>query len=286
MHTYVHRAVTALLVLLALPAAGQAALTRGDAAYARRAEGARGAVAAAGPIAGAVAAYRQAVAADPRALEPRWKLLRALYFQGEYATLEGDRRSLFEGAKELAEESLDLLAARVGGRDRLDAMEPAEVAKALAGEPAAAPVYFWSAVDWGLFGENVGRLTAARQGVGGTIRDYAAAVVALDPAYESGGGHRLLGRLHAVAPKLPFVTAWVDRDLALEHLRAAWQIGPEEPYNGLYLAEAILEHEPSRRAEAVRILQELGRRRPRPTHQVEDASVLTKAAKLLTETQR
>ena len=116
MHTYVHRAVTALLVLLALPAAGQDALTRGDAAYARRAEGARGAVAAAQPIAQAVAAYREAVAADPQALEPRWKLLRALYFKGEYATAKGDRRSLFEGAKELAEESLDLLAERVGDR--------------------------------------------------------------------------------------------------------------------------------------------------------------------------
>ena len=39
------------------------------------------------------------------------------------------------------------------------------------------------------------------------IRDYAAVSVALDPQIENGGGHRVLGRLHTEAPKIPFITA-------------------------------------------------------------------------------
>lgn len=274
-------AATVLALCLAPSAGGQEApadalaraVQTGDAAWAERADDG---------ILPAIKAYRRAVAANPENLEARWKLLRAIYFQGEFL-LPADRRlETYDRSLDLAEKTLDLLVEDLGGRDRFDEMTVAERERALGERPEAAPVLFWAAVHWGLWGENTGVFKAARQGIGARIRDLSETVVALDPSFEDAGGHRMLGRLHAVAPKIPFFTAWIDRDAALRHLRKAWASAPEEPYNGLYLAEAILEHDDARRAEALAVLGELARRKPRPSHRVEDAAILARARKLLT----
>src|SRR5512147_2855581 len=57
-----------------------------DEAWKGRAEGASGGTADAGVAAKLVALGREAVSSDPAALAPRWRLMRALYFQGEHAT--------------------------------------------------------------------------------------------------------------------------------------------------------------------------------------------------------
>lgn len=262
---------------------------QGDAAWERRAQGASGARAEPGPVEEAIGAYERALEKKPSNLEARWKLLRALYFLGEYAISDDDaevQRAVYERGRDLGEEGLKQLTRRVPGAsdaDDLRHMEPAKLRRHLDDVPAAGRLFFWTAIHWGLYGENIGRLTAARQGVGDHIRDYAEAAIALDETYEDAGGHRLLGRLHAVAPKIIFFTGWVDRDKALEHLRRAWELAPDEPYNGLYLAEAILEHEPDDRARALSILRELAARSPRESHAVEDAYVLDQVRDLLDE---
>ncbi len=279
-------------LLVAVPLGAQTPtewIERGDAAWQRRAEGAFGAQATPGPAGEAVDSYQAALEADPSDLEARWKLLRALYFLGEYATPDAAteaQRATYERGRDLGEEGLDRLARRVPGApdpDDLRQLTPAELRRAFGDEPDAGPLFFWTAIHWGLYGENIGRLTAARQGVGDHIRDYAEAAVVLDEDYESAGGRRLLGRLHAVAPKIVFFTGWVDREEALEHLRRAWELAPEEPYNGWYLAEAILEHEPENRARALSILRELASRSPRSDHAVEDAYVLAQVRDVLAE---
>lgn len=236
-------------------------LASGDAWFARRAEGApapEAGRAAPGPIARAIDAYEEAVAASPTNLEAHWRLLRALYYQGEHAA-EGDdaRREVFDRGRQAAETALGRLAARAGGRRLVDALEPEERAARLARVPEAGPMYFWAAVQWGMWGDAVGRLAAARQGVAGTIRDYAETALALNESYENGGPHRVLGRLHALAPKIPFFTGWIDRDRAIAELRRAQALGPDDPLNRLYLAEALLEHRPERRAEALELLRAL-----------------------------
>jgi len=233
----------------------------GDDWFARRAEGApapEAGRAAPGPIGRAIEAYADAVAAEPTNLEAHWKLLRALYYQGEHVAEGAEaRREVFDRGRLAAEEALGRLAARAGGRELLDALDPEDRAGRLGAIPEAAPTYFWAAVHWGLWGDAFGRLAAARQGVAGTIRDYAETARALDESYENGGPHRILGRLHALAPKIPFFTGWIDRDRAVAELRRALALGPDEPLNRLYLAEALLEHRPERRAEALELLRGL-----------------------------
>lgn len=241
-------------------------------------------------VAAAVATYGEAVELAPEEPEARWKLLRAIYFQGLFVIPEADgsgRRALWERGRDLAEASIDRLAEPVGGRDEMDPLSPAEKAELLRHHPAgahqAAEVLFWSALHWGQWSDSVGRIKAARQGVGKHLRDLAETVVSLDPRAEAAGGHRFLGRLHAVAPKIPFFTGWVDRDLAIEHLRRAVELAPEEPENSFFLAEALLDHRPRQRAEALEILRHLLERRPRADHRAEDGRTLERIRRRLAE---
>lgn len=279
--------VSAPFVLcLLLGAAGLIAqgdpVAEGDAAWARRAEGHQGARAAAGPIGQAVAAYERAVKAQPARLEAYWKLLRALHFKGEYTTrTREERQAVFDRGRQVAEKALDLLGQRVGGRKKLDAMAPRETAKALAAVPEAGPVFLYGAIHWGLWGDAFGRVAAARQGAGDRIRHYGEVAVAIDERYETAGGHRLLGRLHTIAPKIPLVTGWVDRAKAVSELRRALELAPDDPYNQLFLAEALLEHQPDKAAEARTILRKLVARRPSAERPVEEAKAIADARALL-----
>jgi len=276
-------ACLSLVAFLAFPAllAAQGAadpVAAGDAAWARRAEGHQGGRAAAGPINEAVTAYERAVKEQPARLEASWKLLRALFFKGEHvAQSNEDKQKVFGHGKEVAEATIDRLAQKVGGRAKLDAMTPAQAAKALAGVPEAAPVILWAGVHWGLWGDAFGRVAAARQGVGDKVRRYAETGIALNETYDEAAGHRLLGRLHDLAPKIPFFTGWIDHDKAVTELRRAVALAPANFLNQLYLAEAILDHQSAKAAEAKEILRKLIAKAPRPEWQVEDEKALAEA---------
>ncbi len=261
-----------------------AGLAQGDAAWDRRAEGhaAGSGRAAAGPIGEAVAAYRQAWKEQPDRLETCWKLLRALHFQGEFAASTRERKQeVFGSARDVAEAGLTLLSRRVGGRERLDAMPPQAVAKALAGTPEAIAIHLWAGIHWALWGDNFGRLAAARQGVGDRVRRYAQVVIAIDERYESAGGHRLLGRLHTLAPKVPFFTGWIDRGTAVAELRRAVVLAPDFPLNSVFLADALLQYQPAQAAEARQLLRRELARPPLPERLVEDEDAAAQARQLL-----
>ncbi len=288
------RALALLLLLpLALPVAAQPATqevppnagnagTTGDMAWARRAEGHHGGQAAAGPIDAALAAYEQEVKAHPQQLDGYWKLLRAIHFKGEYvARTPEEKQAAFGRGREVSEAALDLLAKGVGGRAKLDRMSPRETAKALAAVPHAIDVYLWGGADWGLWGDAFGKLAAARQGVADRVRHDAEVAIAVDERYANAGGHRLLGRLHTLAPKVPFLTGWIDRDKAVSELRRAVELGPADPTNSLYLAEALLDFRPESKAEAIDLLRRLVDVSPSPERQVEEEKVIAEARTLL-----
>lgn len=271
-----------LLVLSSSLAAQSDPVAAGDAAWARRAEGHRGGKAASGPIDEAVAAYERAVKEQPDRLEASWKLARALHFKGEFATdgREG-KQKVFDRGRAVVEAAIDRLAKKAGGRKKLDGMTPAQAAKALSGAPEAAPLYLWGAVHWGLWGDVFGRMAAARQGVGDKVRTYSETLIALDERYEDAGGHRILGRLHTLAPKIPLVTGWVDRGKAVSELRRAVALGPDNLDNSLFLAEALFEFQPDKAGEAREILRRLLARQPVPALAVEQAKTLENAKALL-----
>lgn len=268
------------LLLTALPLAAQDSISAGDAAWARRAEGHQGDRAAAGPIGEAVAAYERAVKEQPDRLEGYWKLLRALHYQGDYAvhSKEG-KQKVFGRGREVVEAALGRIERRVGRK--LGDLPPEQVAKLVSGIPEAPAIFLWGGIHWGLWGDVYGRIAAARQGVGDKIRRYAEVAIALDERYDKAGGHRLLGRLHTLAPKIPLVTGWVDRGKAISHLRRAVALAPEDLYNHVYLADALLQHQSAKAGEAREILRKVLQRKPDPARVVEDERALAEARLLL-----
>ena len=274
------RNVAFALLLAAIPVSAQDAISVGDAAWARRAEGHQGDRAAAGPINEAVAAYERAVKEQPDRLEAYSKLLRALHYKGDYAvhTKEG-KQQVFGRGREVVEAALERIGRRAG--KKLDELPPAQVAKLVAKIPEAPEIFLWGGIHWGLWGDAYGRLAAARQGVGDKIRRYGEITVALDERLERAGGHRLLGRLHTLAPKIPLVTGWVDRGKAISHLRRAVALAPEDLYNQVYLADALLQYQPEKAAEAREILRKVIQKKPDPARPVEDERALANARELL-----
>lgn len=247
-------------------AAASVAVTAGEQAFAQRAERVGDAWRPdAAAVRQAVDSYQSAVDDDGDDFAAWRGLLTALYFEGEYVAVDQDgRREVFDRGKEAAEAALARLARRAGSdpkafRDLSPDQRVARLSTLLAdgglSKEDAAALYFWSGVHWGLWGDAFGRLAAARQGVAGTVRDDALTALALDPDVERAGPHRVLGRLHSEAPKIPFFTGWIDRDLAISELEEAVAEAPDEPLNRLYLAEALLDHRPERRAEVVEQLR-------------------------------
>lgn len=266
-----------LLLAAASPAtaANASAVERGDAAWERRAEGHRGDRAATGPIGEAVTAYQQALEADPGDLGASWRLLRALYFQGDYATPDRDTKAeVYDRGKQACGAAVERLEREVTGFEGVEDVDAGRLRQLFAARPDAAKLFYWCAVNWGLWGDNHGKLAAAREGVASKVRDFTLATIALDPRYEAGGGHRVLGRLHSEAPRLPFVTGWISRETAFAELRRAVAIGPEEPINRIFLAEALLDHGDGEQVdEAWAILGDLARLEPGPNRLVEDHRV-------------
>ena len=271
-----------LLAGLAAATAGAEpdAIARGDAAYARRGDGQQGGHAAPEPIGEAVAAYEEAVRVLPSRLEAHWKLVRALFFQGEYAVSDPTQKHAIFGHGVEAGRVAEAWLASSSGQTTLHG-DPQVVAAILGGNPDATPICFWSAVVLASWGRGAGPMLALREGIAERLRHRAELVIALDPAFEAGGAHRLLGRIHAEVPRIPFVTPWVQRERALSELRRAFALAPDDPWNQLLLGMTLLELAPAERPRAIELLQGLATSSPRPDFIVEDIGVEQKARELL-----
>jgi hypothetical protein len=273
---------TLLLLVLAsaMPAAEIPSLGAADDAWARRDEGRTGARANARPISEAVTRYASA-ARVPDAVEPRWKLARALFFEAKFTGRDrDDQRALLQKARDTGEEAIAILrrrAQRTAGRPA--STDPRSVAVALTGERDAAPAYFWTAVAWGEWGLVAPRIAAASKGAAAKVRDYAATLIALDPGFEEGGGYRVLGRLHHRAPRIPGLTGWVSRAEGMRNLRLAVKTAPRNFVNRHFLAEALADGDRAAKSEAIQIEKELVADSPSPGHLVEDLAIQEEARK-------
>lgn len=255
-----------------------------DGLWALRAEGSTGGRAASGPIDLVIGACRATLAAEPDSLEARWRLMRALYFKGEHTTDDvALKRTIFDEGRAAAEESLALLRREAGRGEHRDLGKatPVELVPFVKGDPSAVPSFLWASVDWGKWALAFGKSAAVKQGAAAKIRDYAQAVILLDPSYDGGGGYRVLGRLHHQTPAVPFFTGWASRSQALKNLRLAVAAGPRNLVGRQFLAEAMWEYEPDRRAEARALLQQILAETPDPEYLVENRKTQEESAALL-----
>lgn len=255
-----------------------------DRLWALRADGSTGGRALSGPIDLVIDACRAALAAETDSLEVRWRLMRAVYFKGEHTTSDpAAKRTIFDEGRTVAEQALLILRREAGREARQDLKKatPVELVPYVKGNAAAVPSFLWAAVDWGKWALAFGKTAAVKQGAASKIRDYAQAVILLDPAYDGGGGYRVLGRLHHQTPAIPFFTGWASRTLALKNLRLAVETGPRNLVGRQFLAEAMWDYEPDRRADARAMLEKILVEVPDPEYFVENRKTQEEAAQLL-----
>jgi hypothetical protein len=281
-----------LAVLVAAGASSASELGRGDEAWAQRAGGATDARAGRAPIASSIRAYENALREQPGSLEIRWKLLRSLHFAATFATGDLDPRATFERAARLGEEGLERLAARLGAGKRLDQsadldasdgdeIEPGSIERRLTDAGLAVPdvarLHFWTAIAWGAWSQQTGLLDSVREGVANRIHRYARVAAALEPGYDDGGVYRLLGRLHATLPRVPFISGWVDRSKAIPLLERGHSVAPWHPGNCLLLSLTLLDLAPERRDEALGLLRQAAASEPREAMSIEDRTIISEA---------
>ncbi|MCA1581570.1 MAG: hypothetical protein LC796_09300 [Acidobacteria bacterium] len=185
---------------------------------------------------------------------------------------------MFDRARRAGEESVGLVAGRLGNPDARK-LDPAAAAKLFRGDGDAAPALFWTAVAWGQWSLASGKMKAARKRAARRIRDDCLTLIALDPAFEEGGGYRILGRVHDQAPKVPLLTGWVSRAEALRLLRRAIAAAPRNFVNRHFLAEALARS--GARNEAVAIEEGIVADAPGPSHLVEEFAIQEAARKNL-----
>lgn len=249
-----------------------------DVRFALRAVGAKDGVADRAEADAAIDLYRKAVAAAPDDIEVLAKLLRALHFRGAYtgAGIE-EKKQIFEEGRRLGQDAVDRIdkgAKSTPGLTRIEAL------RKIRGAPL---LYLWTAGHWGEWALVRGKFAAARSGIASRLRDLAQSVIDIDPVFEDAAGYRILGRLHAEAPRIPFITGWVSHDKGVQFLRRAYEIAPNHPVTWYFLAEAILDHDPSKADEAKRLLEKCASTPPRPDTVLEDSHYARMARKLLDE---
>ncbi len=259
-------------------------LAEGDRSWSRRADGATGDVAISAPVDAAISEWRRAQTVRPDALAPRWRLMRALYYKGEYTGLDRARQqAIFDEGRKEGEQALELLrkAASATSGKRLESASPVELVPFVKANPDALPSFLWAGVDWGKWSLVFGKTAAVKQGAAAKIRDYAKAAILLDPAYDEAGGYRVLGRLHHQTPSVPFFTGWASRSEALSNLRLAVKTAPRNMVNRVYLAEAIHDYEKEKRSEATSLLAAVVADTPSTEAPVEDRRAQAEASALL-----
>jgi tetratricopeptide (TPR) repeat protein len=247
-----------------------------DEHFARRSIGAIDEVAHPQEVDAAVDLYRKALVATPHNIDTLARLLRALHFRGAYtgAPLE-EKKRIFDEGRRLGQAAVDRLEAEAraaNGLSRIEALRLVDGAPAL---------YLWTAVHWGEWGLARGKFASARSGVAGRLRDLTQTLIDLDPLFDDAAGYRMLGRLHAEAPKILFVTGWVSHDKGVQYLRRAYNLAPDHPVTCVFLAEAILDHQPEKRKEARELLEHCVSLTPRPDRILEDSMYMGDARVLL-----
>ncbi len=252
----------------------------GDEAFERRAENPEGAWASPDRIRQANAAYSQALDIRQDDLEVRVKLLHTLFFEAEYALVSVERRkALYERGTQLFETGYEHLALRVG-RKSLNGIHASALPSLLRDVDQAGALFFWGAMHWGLWAESFGKIAAVRRGAARKVLELGEAASILDPHYEQAGALRILGRLHHLTPRIPLITGWIDRGRALELLQRSFELGPDNPLNRAFLAQAVWELERDSRR-AILLLQEVVDQAPRTQQLVEDRRAIAAARVLL-----
>ncbi len=164
------------------------------------------------------------ISSDAEKEDATWKLMRAYYYKGKYTTPNSDiKKKIYDQGKELGETALEEF-------------------------PDSPGVNLFSAILWGVWGEEYGIFAAAKKGVAGKIKKLCEKTIELDPEFDEAGGYRVLGRVYFKAPKIPFFLGWPSTKKAVEILEKSLEIAADDLTTKQFLAEALYSQKQKERA--------------------------------------
>ncbi|MBI4687661.1 MAG: hypothetical protein HY756_07745 [Nitrospirae bacterium] len=189
---------------------------KGDAFFDARAEGHNGEWADSRPIEKAIKLFTDAYDSGDKSEGIYVRLLKSIYFYGTYVKLDKNRQQeLFNKAIFIGEEGLRRY-------------------------PKSAGISYWLSGAWGRWAEVSGIMEAAKKGVADKIKSLSEIIISVDERYEDAAGYRVLGRVHHKSPKIPLVLWWPSEKKALESLKRAVEVAPQNKTNLVFYAEALI----------------------------------------------
>lgn len=163
--------------------------------------------------------------------EAAWKILQAYFLKGLFTATEvKEKVKIFSEGVDIGENLVDEF-------------------------PGSVAVNCWFGIVLGYLGEFDSKINSAKNGIPGRVKKVAEKVIALDGKYLDAGGYRMYGRLNYIVPNVPLVMSWPSKEKSVEYLEKAWSIAPDNLFNELYLAEALLDQKQKERA--IRILESI-----------------------------
>ncbi len=139
--------------------------------------------------------------------------LRSLHFKGMYTSLPDEQRKrVYNEAKLLGEQLTEEYPEDVG-------------------------IKLWYLASAGKWIQYYGIFRAAYDGLGPRIKANCEKIVELDPLYENGIGFRMLGLVYYMAPYIPVVLTWPDKEKGIALTQKSLSINPDNIGNLLFMGK-------------------------------------------------
>jgi hypothetical protein len=249
-----------LFLLLAIvantrSAAAQTDLQKGISWFEQRTEGAVGIQAKREPIDQAILHLRKALATPQTELQASIYLCRSYIFKGRFIETDSRHRSkALEQAKIIGEQMLKKY-------------------------PNNRELRFEHLAGLGLWGESIGIIRAATEGIATRMKEACEAMIRLDPEFMKGVGKRSLAVLNYKVPSIPFIISWPDKKKSMALMTEVMASYPNDLANTFYYAETLVEN--GRAHEALPYLQQVLAFTPDKEHLLEQRVMHLEAKKLL-----
>lgn len=243
------------LMLLHVTAFAQGDFEEGLRWYNQRTYGSKGLSATAENINRAIPYFEKALENRENELETGIYLMRSYIFQARFVLDDrSDKRKTFQKAKEVG--------------DRL-----------VPNYPLSKELRFEHLSSIGQWGEVMGFLRAAKEGIVDLVKTQMEALIRLDPEFRNGVGERALAVLNLRVPKIPFILSWPDKRRSLIMTSDVVRRYPANVGNNVYHTEALMKNGKDR--EALTFLNRALSMSPDPDYLLEDRSLHLQAKQML-----
>jgi tetratricopeptide (TPR) repeat protein len=227
--------------------------------YSKRTEGAVGYKADAKPISNAIEHFQKAMSEPGKELKAGVYLMRSYIFKGRFVYDKAEeKREVFEKAKVIGQQLVPKY-------------------------PNDKELRFENLTAVGLWGETLGIFKAAREGIADRVKEEIETLIRLDKEFRKAIGQRALGALHLMAPNIPFIMSWPDKDYGLELTQSVVTRYPNDIGNNFFYAKALVQHD--KEAAAIPYLEKALSMQPDSNYLLEDRHFKMRAEKLLREVQ-